>query len=443
MERHVSIPAILDVIRRRKMFFIIPFGVILLFSIAAAFLMPKRYESYTTILLERSQAKDPLMDYWTKASMVWNWDNQLTKLNEILLSRTSIESLLDSLGKKQEGKSNEAWDATIESTRRQIGTSLTGTDGFRISFADEDPEVTKRAAEALCNIYIQATLRSDRQQAEETVKFLEGKVEELRGDFERQQQEYLGARQRNLSAQPQEEAALRPQLVRITDDLTGVERTLEQQSRALNQIRHFRENLENPAVVSQIAALDPKGAMLYVDTLKSVSVRYNQLLMRYTSVYPQVISTRNELAELLQKAGEALEEEIQNSKSKRASLQNSRDEMIRGISTSINSGSVTAERGSEFLRVKESYEIAKKSLDQARVKKELADRGASRYVILDPAKVPSTPSKPKKGMLIGGGAALGFIIGFAAMFVVEFYDPTIRRRQDIEVFNRPIIGYIP
>jgi uncharacterized protein involved in exopolysaccharide biosynthesis len=425
------------------MFFLIPFFTISLLSVIGAFILPKRFESYTTILLEKDQTKDPLMDYWTRSGMTFGGDNQLSTLNEILFSRTTIQNLLDTLGKKPDVSSNEKWDDLIEATRRQIATSLTGNDAFRISFADKDPHVTKKAAEALCNIYIQTSLRSDRQQAEETVNFLEQKVEEMRKEFEAQQREYLGTRQRGLSSQPQEESALRPQLVKITEDLSSVERTLEQQTRALSQIKNFRDNLDNPGVISQISAIDAPGAGIYVDTLKAVSVRYNQLLTRYTPRYPQVQLARKELAELLQKTSEALEVEIQNSKSKRSSLQSNRDEMVRGISTSINTGTITAERSSEFIRVRDNYEVTKQRLDQAKVKKELADRGRSRYVILDPAEVPSTPSKPKKGLIIGGGSSLGFIVGLAAMFLMEYYDPTIRRKRDIEVFNRPIIGYIP
>lgn len=441
--QQVTLPMILDIVRRRKLFFVFPFVIVTTISIIGAFVLPKRYEAYTTILLEKDQTRNPLMDYWTKASMTWNWDNQLTTLNEIIYSRTTIRVLLDSLEMQPETNSDDKWDQLIEGVRRQISTSLTGNDAFRITFADKDPYVAKRGAEVLTNIYIQTTLRSERQQAEETVKFLEQKVEELRKEFEEQQKEYLGTRQRNLTTQPQEESALRPQLVRITEELSAVERTLEQQMRALNQILYFRENLDNPVVVSQIAALESSGAGVYVDTLKALSIRYNQLLTRYKPRYPQVQAAKKELAEMLQKTAEALDVEIQNSKSKRLSLQTSRDRMVQDISVSINAGTIASERGSEYLRVKENYETGKQMLDQARVKKELVDRGRSRYVILDPAQVPSTPSKPKRSLIIGGGMGLGFVLGVAAMFVVEYFDPTIRRKRDIEVFNRPIIGYIP
>jgi len=441
MKNYVTVSEILDIIRRRKHLFIIPFLIITFISVIGAYLLPKRYEAYTTILIKKEQTLNPLLD-WGRAVMFAMADNQLASFNEIVLSRTTIQTLLDSLGIKP--SKNEKMDDLIEATRKKIWTDLRGSDSFRITFVDSDPVICQRAATVLCNMYIQKSLQSDRQQAEETVRFLEQKVEELRQQYEAQQQEYLETRQRGLATSPIGETGLQGMLGRIQEQLTDKERQLEQQQRALSQLKMFQNNIDNPGVVSQIAALDPQGgAILYVDTLKAVSLRYNQLLTRYKPTYPAVQSLRRELSDLLAKSVEALQARVEQTKAERASLVNQAEKTQRDISGSINVGIVGGARGSEYLRVKENYDGAKQKLDQARIAKELADRGASRYVILDPAEIPTTPTKPKKPVIIGGGMALGVIIGIAAMFLSEYYDPTIRRKQDIEMFHKPIIGYLP
>ncbi len=441
MKTYVTVSEIVEIVRRRKQFFIIPFLIVSLISVIGAYLLPKRYESYTTILIQKEKTLNPLLD-WGRAVMFAMADNQLASFNEIVLSRTTIQSLLDSLQIKPE--KGEKIDDLIESTRKKIWTDLRGNDSFRIGFVDSDPYLCQRAATILCNIYIYKSLQSDRQQAEETVRFLEQKVNELRLQYEEQQREYLETRQRGLASAPIGETGLQGMLGRVQEQLTEKERELEQQQRALSQLKLFRNNLDNPGVVSQIAALEPQGgAILYVDTLKAVSLRYNQLLSRYKPTYPAVQSLRRELSDLLAKSIEALEARVEQTKAERASLANRREKTQQEISSSINVDIVQGARGSEYIRVKENYDGAKQKLDQARIAKELADRGASRYVILDPAEVPTTPTKPKKSVIIGGGAVLGFIVGLAAMFLMEYYDPTIRRKQDIEIFHKPIIGYLP
>jgi len=439
MKTQVSIREIMDIVRRRKIYFLVPFLVISLISVVGAFLMPKRYESYTTILV-KGEKINPLN--WMTA-VEGAQQNQLGLFNEIVLSRTTIQSLLDSLGQAPDPSKNEKWDDLIEGTRRKVGTEIRGNDSFRITYADNDPFVTQKAVTVLCNTYIQISLKSDRQQAEETVKFLEQKVEELRKEFDQAQQAYVSSRHSGLAQQPDEEASLRLKHAKEQEDFTTIEQTLQQQQRALSQIRFIQENLDDPTTISKIAALDLQGVTSYVDTLKALSLKYNQLLIRYTPRYPRVQSVREEVVALLGKSAEALQAAIQNTQARKASVASLREQTLGELSRSINVQAYGTERSAEFIRVKENYDAAKQRLGQAKVTKELADRGASKYVILDPAQAPDRPTKPKKMPIMMGGAALGFIVGIAAMWLMEYYDPTVRRRQDIEIFNKPIIGYLP
>lgn len=442
MNTHVNISDIMDIVRERKKYLLIPFLIISVLSVVAAFVLPKRYEAYTTILFKKEQTLNPLLDF--QRAVQAGGGNELVSFNEIVYSRTTIQSLLDSLNWRPDERVGEKPEDLIEATRKKIQTDLRGNDSFRITFIDSDPYACQRAASVLCNMYIEISLKSEKQQAEETVKFLEGKVEELRVQYEKQQNEYLRARQSGLASAPIGEAGLQTILGTVQGNLTAKEQMLEQQQRALSQLRMFQENLDNPGVISQIAALDPQGGtILYVDTLKAISLRYNQLLNRYQPRYPQVQTARRELADMLAKSTEALAAKVEQTKAERSSLSAQRDKTQRDISSSINVGVVGSERGSEYLRISENYESTKQKLDAARVAKELADRGASKYVILDPAELPDSPTRPKRGLIIGGGFAMGLIVGIATMLMMEYYDPTIRRKQDIEVFNKPIIGYLP
>ncbi len=439
MKTDFSVSDVMDIVRRRRLFLIVPFIVISLISTIGAFVIPKRYESYTTILVQKEDILNPFVE-WSKAVSLVQVD-QLTLLNEILLSRSSIAKLLDSLGVTAEmgGK----MDDLIDGTRRKIMTEQRGSDSFRIFYADSDPYVTQKAATVLANIYIQTSLRSKQQQSEDVVRFYEQKVDEYQKKFEEEQRALLILEQERLRRTPLEEGSLRSGLDKLTDEIGENQRTLAQQQQALNLLRNYRDNIDDLSTVAKISAVDAQGATLYMNDLKSLAVKYTDLLSRYTPRYPQVQSVRAQLVSLLDKATEALQSEIASTKSKQARLEANRGETMGGISSRITGDEVGAERRSSYGIIKELYDTMRNKLEAARVSKELGDRGASKYVILDAAQVPSAPTKPKKGLIIGGGCALGFIIGIAAMFAMEYYDPTIRRRQDIEVFNKPIIGYLP
>ncbi|MBQ9531659.1 MAG: hypothetical protein IJR70_06265 [Eubacterium sp.] len=64
--------------------------------------------------------------------------------------------------------------------------------------------------------------------------------------------------------------------------------------------------------------------------------------------------------------------------------------------------------------------------------------------VIDYAKVPKSPSAPnlKKNTLIG--ALAGFIVSFAAFFLIEVFDTTVTNTKDLErVFDIPILGTVP
>jgi uncharacterized protein involved in exopolysaccharide biosynthesis len=167
------------------------------------------------------------------------------------------------------------------------------------------------------------------------------------------------------------------------------------------------------------------------------------LLTRYKPTYPQVQIARRQLADLLRKFGDALEADVQTNRDRRAGLVSERERTRSEIGQNVTQNTWKGARTAEYMQASDNLAETKRKLVMARQAQELVDRGASRYVILDPAQVPTTPTKPKKGLIIGGGGALGLVIGLVTMFMMEYYDPTIRRKQDIEVFNKPIIGYLP
>ncbi|MBI5472057.1 MAG: hypothetical protein HY961_06895 [Ignavibacteriae bacterium] len=440
MKNHISMTEVLDIVRRRKLYFLVPFILISTISVIGAFVLPKRFESYTTILVQKEDILNPFVE-WQKAVALAAPD-QLTLLNEIMFSRSSIQRLLDSLDVKPQG-GPENMEALVGNTRRKISIEQRASDSFRIFYADSDPITTQRAATILANIYIQTSLRSNRQQNEDIVRFYEQKVDEFQKKFEAEQRSLLGLQQSRLRTTPLEEESLRPMLNKIKDDLGTNEKLLMQQQQALALIRSYRENIDNPSTVAQISALDAGASVQYINELKSVAVRYTTLLSRYTPRYPEVQTARAQLIDLLEKASDAVQSEISTTRSKRSRMETDWRETNASLSTAINTREVGTERQSSYVRIKDLYDTMLGKLEAAKISKELGDRGASKYVILDPAQVPSEPTKPKKELIIGGGSALGLLIGIAAMFAMEYYDPTIRRRQDIEVFNKPIIGYLP
>ncbi|NUO80741.1 polysaccharide biosynthesis tyrosine autokinase [candidate division KSB1 bacterium] len=63
--------------------------------------------------------------------------------------------------------------------------------------------------------------------------------------------------------------------------------------------------------------------------------------------------------------------------------------------------------------------------------------------IIDPAKAPSIPIRPKKKLNLIIGALIGLGLGFGLTFLFEFMDNTVRSIEDVEKIGVTVLGSIP
>ena len=437
----VSVHDVLEILRRRKLFLIVPFLLITCISVIGAFLLPAQYESYTTILIQREEILNPLVQFQMAVTMAQG--DALSSFNEILYSRSTLAALLDSLGKREEGAAPAKFEELIEQTRKKISTSQSGSDSFRITVADDNPVGAQRSATLLAQLYIRTSQKATQQQNEEAVKFFEQKVDEYGKIFAAQQKELLGLKQDRLSSLPQGEQAMSLALDKVESELQETQNVLEEQQRTAALLQKDADDIDNQGTVSHIGALETQGAVQYMAELKTLAIRYNQLLGLYTPRYPEVQSVRKQLLNLLRKSSEALTAAMGATKARKVQQQRQRDDLMQSISKSLTLNETSDVRHSNYVMYKEMYDGMKVKLEQARVSRDLGLRGANKFVILDPAMVPTKPTKPKKQLIVGGGVGLGAVVGILAAFLSEYIDPTIRRRRDVEVYQKPIVAYLP
>jgi uncharacterized protein involved in exopolysaccharide biosynthesis len=107
-------------------------------------------------------------------------------------------------------------------------------------------------------------------------------------------------------------------------------------------------------------------------------------------------------------------------------------------------------REQELVAVTREYDISKRNYQSLLDKKLSAAMGAEmerrqqseRFTILDPARVPEMPVKPRRVMIIGSAAALGLAFAVAAAFLVESRGNTLSGEWEIPG-GVAILGCVP
>ncbi len=104
----------------------------------------------------------------------------------------------------------------------------------------------------------------------------------------------------------------------------------------------------------------------------------------------------------------------------------------------------------KFQQLKKSYEDAYEKINS--LKSDIADLELSlsgnekekNIQIVDRAKVPVKPVRPKKAISIILASAFGVILGLGLCFFIEYLDTTIKTKEDVErLLGTPVLGYVP
>ncbi len=426
----------LDTLRRRKFHLLIPLAVCTGVGLTLPYLLPKEYESYSTILVEN----DPLPLIQGQGTYVTPPFDHFATMNEIVRSRTTIAAAIESLGLVE---TPEELTSRTSQAQQWIVTEKRSDNTFRLAVVHPDPSVAYGMASFLSQEYIRTSMRAKIRQQEDAVKFYEEKVNEYQQAFEQQQLAAMNSDQEDLRNFPRGESSSRAALDRVDSELSETQQMLVRDEQTLQLLESFTESLDDPATLGQIAMLDPAGSVLYINELKSLSIKYSDLLSRYTVKYPEVQTVRRQMLSLLDKSREALETGLRSRENRRNQLQEQRSGLLKNLSQSITTNEAAVGHKADYAMYKELYDTMRLQLEQAKIARSLGEKAGTKFVVLDRPRLADTPAQTSSLEYLLWGMLTGVFAGGTAVFLAEKLDPTIRRRRDIEVFEKPIIAYLP
>lgn len=434
-----SLREFLVLIRRRKRYLLIPTIAITVLSAVGAYLIPDKYESSTTILVQRDEILNPLISFEMAVTMAT--EDRLRTFNEIIYSQTTIQVMIDSLGLGKNIANEGQRQALVEALRKNITVERRGSDSFRITYLDTDPIRAQKAASLLAQIFIQTTLRVEGQRNEQAVQFFQGKLEELRQKYETSQKEVLSSLQQRLNTMPEESRTVYTQVESIEKQMRDMDLKIQAYQNALTVFKGLPDILKSESGKQALYDLQ-REELPYIADLRTLLAKYDDYLRRYTPKYPEVQKAETEILALLDRMKASIESDLTHQETLRRQLEDQRAQLLDNIKKSSISERVDEDKESNYGIYRKLYDEMKVKLEQAETARDLGDKGANQFMIIDPALVPAQPSKPNRPQLVFGGLALGLFLGFLTIVVLEILDSTIRYARDIEVYEKPIIAFI-
>jgi len=463
----LDIKDFMAIAKRRLWSFIIPTLVIFCLAVVIAFVWPPTFRSTATILIEEQEiAREYVM-----ATVTSYAEQRLQSINQRIMSSARLIEIINRFNLYAEKRKRMAIEEIVEDMRRKdikfapisadvvdrrTGRPTAATIAFTVSFDGDNPLVVQQVAGVLSSLYLSENIRVVGQQTENTTKFLQDEMKSVQAE--------LAALEGRIASYKRGHNVTLPELFQFNvQALDRVEKEIDQ---ANDQLKTLREK-EN-YIQSQLASISPDAVNQDKDRLKELRVKLGALLTQYSDAYPDVRKTKSEIAELEKrlsvKGGKEADaqqpdnpayvtlaaqlagtrSDIDSVKRQLVDLTRKRDDYRRRLEKSPN-----VEEGYKNLMVVRNnmqlkYDDLSKKFMEARVAGGL-EKGqmGERFTLIDPASLPEKPVKPKRIIVVLIGFILGIGAGVGTAALQEFSDHSIRRSEDMALFNFPVLAEIP
>ncbi|MDE3057007.1 MAG: hypothetical protein KGJ59_03510, partial [Bacteroidota bacterium] len=421
---------VLKILRRRRRLIMIPVAAITLLCTLGAFLLPRKYESSTTILVQRDEVLNPLVSYEMAVTMAS--EDVLKTFNEIVYSTNTIQTLVDSLHlAAYEPMTGEEHQKLFKEIRKNISTERPGSSSFTIAYLDVDPVRAQKAVTILADVFIRTIIQVENQRNEMAVEFFENKLEELRQRFETSQQEMLAQLHQNIQESPGTEHMINTQLETAEQDLRDIGTQTKTYQQALAIVRTYPDPMQTDKgrnAAYEIARMN----VPYAPQLLSLLNKYDDYSNRYTQRYPEVQKLIHQISDVFTVMRSTLEKSLDQQRNKRLEAEQDRAQVIAELQQSTVSNQANENKESNFDIYKKLYDEMKIKLEQARTTRDLGREQKNQFLVIDPPLVPTDPSKPNRLLITLGGFSISLIIGLLTAATAELLDTTMRNKEDFE-----------
>ncbi len=466
----------LKLIHKKKHIFITTAITIITVAVIGGYFLPKVYEAETTVFIEKNVISSLIKDIAITPSM----EERLRVLSYAMKSRTLLLEVIDDLDPDLIPDVNKEDTAEVEkllerfhkNTTINIGSRSRGQemDMFIVSYRDKDPKLARDYVNTLVRRYVEENLSAKREEAYEANRFLGEQITFFKQKLDKAEEKITNFRKDKGIFIAVDERSIVNEIKNArekTEELKLQKMELEAKKNLIK--KQIKE--ESPYTVAIFGrrtgdSLDNRLIML--------QNRLNELMVKYTENYPEVIRVTAEI--------ESLKEQLKNKQgangdSERAGTEMStlnplyqqlREELSR-IGLELAALDAKEEHHKKLIASKKTYlrsiPVEKKNLadlererdtnkkiyedlvvrlGQSEVSKqmELQDK-ATTFRIVDPAVLPIKPVSPDRVKIILLGIMAGLAGGFGIVLVLDNMDKSVRTINALKTLEMPVLAIIP
>lgn len=462
---------IFEVLLRRRWYIVIPLCISLTLGLFSTLIATKTYEASTLILVQQQSVPTE----YVRSVVTSSINQRINTISQQILSRSNLEKIIDQFGLYENSK-NMYMEDKVNSMRRQVQVKIerdrSGAEAFAIVFQGNDPQKVMRIANTLASFFMDENLKVREAQAVGTSEFLDAELEKTRRRLEEREQKLSVYRTKYLGGLPDElETNLRT-LDRLQEQLANKHALLRETKNALTlmetqivQAKKSQVNSHGKSASSLDTEIGFNGSE-NEEKLFLAEKEYDGLLSSYTLKHPDVVKLGKTIEHLKQavvaeekarlgkpspntvsrpatKADETMNQLVLSKKQLNHDMGKINQDIqeIEGQMAVYQSRvEDTPKRELELQSLKRDYSNIRdvfNSLMDRKLEAELSmnmekKQKGEQFRILDHARLPEKPISPNVKNFFLLSVVAGFGLGAGIIFLLEFFDSSIRRDEQIE-----------
>jgi succinoglycan biosynthesis transport protein ExoP len=468
MERTHHPAEYLQILKRRRRWFALPFALVTAIGLLVALLLPTTFKSSATIAVQAPAVSPELMPAQTPLDN----SERLRALSQQLLSPAVLERVAREEAMTTDGPLDEAVHGLRDRVTVEIPKPIAKTEtrqdlnAFNIVYRDNTAERTQRIANRIAQAFVDEHSRSREAQAEGTAAFLAGELHTTQRRIADLEQQLRQAKETNMGKLPEQTGA-------NLQTLSGLRQQVEATS---NSLRGEQDRLalieRNIQAVRQGAYATGGGAPTGSARVATLQRELAEARSKYTEKHPEIQHLEHELAtaraeiaaaksqpqtdrdELLSNdpSFQQLEAERNLIRLRIAGLRRQEAQLNGDISRyqqRVEAAPMVEQALTSLIREVELERARYKQLSEkhsAAILQEQLERGrrGERFSVLYGAYLPTEPESPKRGRILLMALALGMMVGAGAALGREYLDRSVRDARVLqEEFDVPVLAEIP
>lgn len=312
----------------------------------------------------------------------------------------------------------------------------------RVSVTAFDPKFAAQMSNAVVEEYIRSTMQRRFEAGTQARNFLEDQLDEMRIALERADQALLDFAQRNQVAD------LEQRIEMATNTLEDLNSRLSDVETELVQLSSYKTMIEKGQAADINLINESDQIRQLREQRAQMATEYASLSQRFKDDYPTLVELRNQMDTISDQIAEERTLAIRGILSRYNMLTAEADSLREAIERRESSILALNQQGVQYNILKRDFETNRELYDGLlqRMKEIGVAAGVqeNNIAVIDEALPPGGPFKPdlSRNMLLA--VVLGLIAGVGLALVLEFFDSTIHRTEDLEALTgRPVLGLVP